>query len=77
MVTAVEVRIDLFWSGAFRFGRSVLVGHGLTCSGEFWRVMVGSGLAVLFGFDQVRYVQSWRSGFGMNWSVPVRRGKFS
>ena len=52
-VLAVEARIGLFWSGAFRFGRSVLVGHGLACSGEFWRAMVGSGLAVGVRYELV------------------------
>lgn len=64
------------------FAQEVLVWQGVLgrlSSGEFWRFLFRSGMAVsagLAGFGQVRYGQSWRSGFGMFWCCPVSRGKF-
>lgn len=45
MVTAVEVRIGLFWSGALRFGRAVKSGFGMVSTGVIWHGGLGFGMA--------------------------------
>ena len=62
-------------AGRLRYGRvcCVLVGQvrqvKAVKDGMAWRGQARQGLAVLVGFGQVRYGQSWSGGFGMVRSV--------